>query len=196
LQLGPPDTFSPVSPVVYLSVGGQQAGALHALRVALLTGVMARPAMYDFVPHVTITEECSPERIEASLAALRDYTVDVTIERLELLQDHAVGSRRWNPVADAVFERPLVVGTGGLPMEISVSRLADPEVAPLFVDAPVDPPPGTKPLVVVARREREILAAARGWIVDGEPTFVETVGDPEVERQLLKGATWSTVGRA
>jgi hypothetical protein len=32
--------------------------------------------------------------------------------------------------------------------------------------------------------------------VDGEPTFVETVGDPEIERQLLKGATWSTVGRA
>ena len=34
LQLGPPETFSPASPVVYLAVSGPEAGALHALRAA------------------------------------------------------------------------------------------------------------------------------------------------------------------
>jgi 2'-5' RNA ligase len=196
LQLGPPDTFSPVSPVVYLAVGGPETGALHALRLALLTGPMERPAIHEFVPHVTVADDCPSARIAAALEALRDYSVEVRIDRLHLLRDHADGPRRWNPVADAVFERPLVLGTGGLPMEISTSALADPEVAPLFGTEPVEAPPGAQPIVVVARREREVIAAARGWLAAGEPTLVEFVGDPDAERQLLKGATWSIVGRA
>ena len=155
LQLGPPATFSPVSPVVYLRVAGDEDGTIDTLRDALRAGDLARPAVYDFVPHVTITEECSPDRIEAAIEALQDYTVDVYFDRLHLLRDHADGPRRWNAVADAVFERPLLVGTGGLPMEITATSLADPEVAPLFGDDAVDPPPGAAPIVVVARRERE-----------------------------------------
>jgi len=196
LQLGPPLTFSPVSPVVYLRVAGEHVDALHALRDALGTGALARPAVHEFVPHVTITEECPPDRIDAAVEALRDYTVDVRIDRLHILRDRAEGPRRWNPVADMMFEPPLVVGTGGLPMEVSVAALADPEVAPLFDGEVVGIPAGGEPIVIVARREREILAAARGWIAAGEPTFVDFVGDREVERQLLKAATRSSVGRA
>jgi 2'-5' RNA ligase len=196
LQLGPPETFSPVSPVVYLRVAGEQVAALHGLRDALCTGPLERPAVHDFVPHVTITEECPPDRIDAAIEALQDYTVGVRIDRLHLLRDRAEGPRRWNPVADMVFEPPLVVGTGGLPMEVSVAALADPQVAPLFDGEAVDIPARGEPIVVVARREREILAAARGWIAAGEPTFVDVVGDADVERQLLKAATRSTVGRA
>jgi hypothetical protein len=50
--------------------------------------------------------------------------------------------------------------------------------------------------VVVARRGREILAAARGWTAAGEATFVDVVGDLEVERQLFRAAMRSTVDRA
>jgi hypothetical protein len=196
LQVGPPDTFSPVSPVVYLRVAGEHVNAIHALRDALCTGALARPLVHEFVPHVTITEECPPDRIDAAVEALQDYTVGVRIDRLHLLRDHAAGPRRWNPVADMVFEPPFVVGTGGLPMEVSVAALADPEVAPLFDGDAVDIPAGAEPIVVVARREREILAAARGWIAAREPMFVDVVGDREVERQLLKAATRSAVGRA
>ncbi len=196
LQLGPPETFLPVSPVVYLRVAGAQVASLRGLRDALCTGVLARRAVHEFVPHVTITEECPPDRIDAAIEALQDYTVGVRIDRLHVLRDGSEGPRRWNPVADLVFEPPLVVGTGGLPMEVSVAALADPEVAPLFDGEAVDIPAGGEPIVVVARREREILAAARGWIAAGEPTFVDVVGDREVERQLLKAATRSTVGRA
>jgi 2'-5' RNA ligase len=196
LELGPPETFSPVTPVVYLRVAGEQVDALHDLRNALWTGALARRAVHEFVPHVTLTEECPPDRIEAATAALQDYTVVVRIERLHVLRDGAEGLRRWNPVADMVFEAPLVVGTGGLPIEVSVAALADPEVAPLFDGEAVDIPAGGEPIVVVARRDREILAAARGWIAAGEPTFVDVVGDREVERQLLRAATRSTVGRA
>jgi len=67
LQLGPPATFAPVSPVVYLAVGGPELGAVHALRVALLAGAMSRHAVHPFVPHVTITEDCPPDRTDAAL---------------------------------------------------------------------------------------------------------------------------------
>jgi 2'-5' RNA ligase len=196
LQLGPPDTFSPVSPVVYLRVEGADTGSIQALRAALLAGEFARPPIHDFVPHVTITEDCPPQRIEAALHALRDYALEVRIDRLHLLRDHAEGPRRWNPVADAMFERPLIVGIGGLPMEISVTELADPQVEPMFSDEQVDVPAGADAIVVVARREGDILAAAKGWIAAGEPAFVEVIGDRDAQRQLLKAATRSTVGRA
>jgi 2'-5' RNA ligase len=196
LQVGPPETFSPVSPVVYLRVAGEQVAAVQAVREALCTGALARPAVHEFVPHVTITEDCPPDRIDAAVEALQDYTVDVRIDRLHVLRDRAPGPRRWNPVADMVFEPPLVVGTGGLPLEVTVAALADPEVALVFDDRAVDVPVGAEPIVVVARREREILAAARGWTAAGDPTFVDIVGDRDVERQLLKAATRSTVGRA
>src|SRR5207248_9777969 len=121
--------------------------------------------------------------------------VDVRVDRLHLLRDRADGPRRWNPVADAFFEQPLVVGRGGLPVEITVSALADPEVAPHFV-RDVNPPADGQPLVVVARRGDEIIAAGRGWTLDGRPSFLEIVGDGDVERQLLKAATQSAAGRA
>jgi len=196
LRLGSPATFSPVSPVVYLPVEGTHVDVVHEVREVLRSGVLARRAVHEFVPHVTVSEEASPERIEAALASLEDYTADVCIDRVHLLQDHAPGPRRWNPVADAMFEAPLVVGTGGVPMEIASSALADPEVVMLFVDEQVHVPPGAAPIVVVARREREIVAAARGWIAAGEPSFVEVVGDQDVGRQLLRAATRSIAGRA
>jgi 2'-5' RNA ligase len=196
VRLGPPETFSPVSPVVYLRVDGDQVEAVHALRDVLLAGEFARPAVHDFVPHVTISEESPQVHIDAALQALHDYAVDVRIDRVHLLRDHAEGPRRWNPIADAMFERPLIVGTGGLPMEISASSLADPQVAPMFGPEPIDMPAGAVPIVVVARRERDILAAGRGWTTAGDPVFVEMVGDRDAERQLLKAATRSSVGRA
>lgn len=204
LRLGPPVTFAPVTPVVYLDVGGVgdvgdvggSVDNVRELRNALLTGALARPATHEFVPHVTIADDCAPDRIDAALHALRDYTFDVQVGRVHVLRDHSEGPHRWNPVADALFEPPLIVGRGGWQIELTVSSLADPQVAPWFVDLPVTVPPGAEPVVVVARHEREIVAAARGWTIEGEPTFVEIVGDLDVERQLLKAATQSAAGRA
>ncbi len=195
LRLGPPMTFEPVSPVVYLEVGGD-VQRVHELRDALHAGPLARPLVHAFVPHVTISEDCSSERIESSLHALAGYEIEVRVDRLHLLRDRAPGPRRWNPVADAAFEHPLVVGTGGLPTEISVTELADVEIALLFThDAPAVPK-GARPLVVVARREREVVAAGRGFADENGPRLVEIVGDRELERLLLRAATRSADDRS
>ena len=99
VTLGPARPFHPVNPVVYLKVGGDVA-AVHELRDAVVTGVLERDAPYRFVPHATIVENTTPERIEAALIALADYQVEVTFPSVHLLQQH---DRVWNPVAEALF---------------------------------------------------------------------------------------------
>jgi len=98
--LGPATTFHPVNPVVYLSVGGDGLDDVHALHDAVLVDVFERPQSLEFVPHVTIVENTTPERIDAALVALADYRVDVIFESVHLLQeiDHV-----WTPIAEAIF---------------------------------------------------------------------------------------------
>lgn len=194
LRLGPPATFAPVTPVVYLAVGGE-VDAVHGLRAALHEGPLARPQEHEFVPHVTVQDDCPADRIAAALAALADFTVDVRVGDVHLLRDHAPGPRRWNAVADARFERPLVVGRGGREVEIVASSIADPEVLERFADERGMRSAGGEPLTVVARHEGTIVAAARGWVVDAEPELVEIVGDRELVRPLLKAAAQSSAAR-
>jgi len=100
VTLGPATTFHPVNPVVYLSVGGDDVDIVHALHDAVLVDVFERPQPLEFVPHVTIVESTTPERIDAALVALADYRVDVTFESVHLLKEV---DRVWTPIAEAIF---------------------------------------------------------------------------------------------
>jgi 2'-5' RNA ligase len=102
LRLGPATTFDPVTPVVYLDVGGDVA-ALHALREAVMRPPLERPLTLPFVPHVTLADEIDPARIPAAVAALADYVVDVRCEAVHLLEEGR--ARVWRPIADAPFRR-------------------------------------------------------------------------------------------
>jgi 2'-5' RNA ligase len=175
VTLGPAVTFQPVNPVVYLEVGGD-VDAVHAIRSGVFAGALHRKLSYDFVPHVTIAENLAPERIEAALIALADYRVEVTFESVHLLQEH---ERRWHPIAEARFEEPLIVGRGGLPVEVTSSSIADPEVVRFMGEQREE-----AEQVVVARRDRTIVAAACAR----EGALLRYVGDRDLERQLLKFA--------
>jgi 2'-5' RNA ligase len=175
VTLGPPATFMPVNPVVYLSVSGDLEG-VGATRSGLFAGPLSRPVEHEFVPHVTIVESTTPARIEAALTALADYRVDVTFESVHLLQEE---DRVWRPIAEARFESPLIVGRGGIETEITRSSLADPEALEFMGEQREE-----AEQVVVARREGVIVAAAGAL----EGALVSFVGDPDLERQLLKMA--------
>jgi 2'-5' RNA ligase len=99
VTLGPATTFAPVNPVVYLAVGGE-VEPVHALHRAVLTDVLERTPTHEFVPHATIVEHTTPERIEAALVALADYRVDVRFESVHLLQQDG---RAWSPIAEALL---------------------------------------------------------------------------------------------
>lgn len=102
LRLGPPTTFHPVTPVVYLAVHGD-VDRLHALRDRVFRPPLVRPLSRPFVPHVTLADDVDPDRIPAAVAALADYVVDVTVDAVHLLEEDR--RRAWQPIAGASFTR-------------------------------------------------------------------------------------------
>ena len=175
LTLGPPTTFLPANPVLYLAVGGDLS-ALRALREALFVPPLERPLTFPFVPHVTLADGGEPGRIEAALAALASYRVDVTFDRVTLLQEGE--GRVWAPLADAALEAPAVVGRGGLELEITVSSQLDPLVRGLVAHEPwAEHGDG---LVLTARRAGQVVGAAAGWSAGSSASLTVLVVDPAV----------------
>ena len=120
VQLGPPATFSPINPVVYLAVDGSGREDVVRLRDAVFRPPLERSLTWSFEPHVTLADEVpSTDRIAAALGALRDFTVEVTFDRVALLEQG--DGRVWRPIADVPFERPSVVGRGG-GLEVTLDR--------------------------------------------------------------------------
>jgi len=129
VDLGPPSTFWPRTPVLYLEVSGD-LDSLAALRSDLATGPLAPPAArleQKFVPHVTLDQRIEPGRLPQAMSALADYRTSYCFERLTVLEQDA--SHRWHPLADAALGKPRVAGRGTLDLEISVVERPDPVIA-------------------------------------------------------------------
>jgi 2'-5' RNA ligase/N-acetylglutamate synthase-like GNAT family acetyltransferase len=129
VNLGPPATFWPRAPVLYLAVSGD-LDAMTVLRGNLATGPLAPPstrAERGFVPHLTLDQRIEPGRLPHALAAMADYRATYCFERVTVLEQDA--SHRWQPLADTALGRPVVAGRGSLDLELSVVELPDPVVA-------------------------------------------------------------------
>ncbi len=173
LQLGPPATFLPHNPTLYLAVSGPGVDALAGLRERVFTEPLKRPLTWAFVPHVTIADEMDAARIEAAVGALAGYRATVTFERVHLLEESKTDAGRvWRPIADAPFAAPAVVGRGGIELELRVSEGLDPE-ADAFTkrewDSFFDPESSDReePFAIVARQNGDIVGAAVGWTHGG-----------------------------
>jgi 2'-5' RNA ligase len=163
VELGPADTFLPDSPVLYLAVGGDGLDALVDLRDRVFTEPLSRPVTWPFVPHVTVAEEMDADRIYASIAALADYRAEVTFDRVHLLQEGE--GRMWSPIADIAFAGPVVIGRGGLELELTVSDAID--VEGRGFGAREWGPWDERPLAITARRDGRVIGTAEGWTHGG-----------------------------
>jgi 2'-5' RNA ligase/ribosomal protein S18 acetylase RimI-like enzyme len=123
VTLGPPRTFLPINPVLFLEVGGDVA-AVDALRDRIFRPPLERTLTWPFQPHVTLLENDEPERITNAVDVLAGYRTEVVFERLHLLREERRdedGERVWRPIADAAFGERGVVGRGGLELELEVT---------------------------------------------------------------------------
>lgn len=204
-RLGPPATFAPRNPVVFLAVGGDAVagGALTRLRDAVNVAPIERRTDHEFHPHVTLNQRADPERIPAMLLGLRDYEVDTVLDRIQVLQEtrHGDDDRGWVPIAEYPLAPTRVVGRGGVELSLTVCARADAEAALLeeVVAAELaeeaatagEPPPfvlsgarfvplGADPVVVHARGrdgddEDVLLGVARGWVRHGDHEITSVV---------------------
>lgn len=170
VTLGPPTTFLPTNPVLYLSVGGE-VEAVSALRDRIFVEPLAQSLTWAFHPHVTVLDGGEPGRLEAAVAALAGYRAEITFRRVHLLQErrYEAGSRVWLPIADVALAAPAVVGRGGLELELAVTDQLPPDARAFGKreEAVVDPErPGIerpRDLAVTARREGQVVGTVRGW---------------------------------
>ncbi|HVE95279.1 MAG TPA: 2'-5' RNA ligase family protein [Acidimicrobiales bacterium] len=102
LHLGPAVSFHPVTPVVYLPVGGDIA-AVHRLRAAVFQPPLERTVDFEFVPHVTLGDEVAEDAIAGAKLALRGYAADVEIDRITIMEQ--ADDHMWWPLADSTLER-------------------------------------------------------------------------------------------
>lgn len=166
LELGPPATFLPTNPVLYLEVGGD-VEAVGTLRDAVFRPPLERPLTWPFVPHVTIADEAEPDRIAAAIAALGDYRLEVRIDHVHVLQEGP--GRVWEPIAAAALEAPAVIGRGGLPVELAASSAPPDADVQRLMQAEWNLHnaglrlEGRNQLTVTARRDGALLGVAQGW---------------------------------
>lgn len=130
LSVGPPASFVPVSPVIYLRVDGDDLDELHRLQAGVFRGPLLRSVDYDYVPHVTVHESASDEVISGALAVLSGYRVDISFDRVHLLEQGP--DRVWHPLTDVRFGPPTVRGRGGVELHLRWSRHPAPDVRVLF----------------------------------------------------------------
>ncbi len=176
--LGPPETFLPATPVLYLALSSG-ADAVRDLRDRVFVDPLARALTWPFHPHVTLRDGGAPTRVTAAVEALADYRAEVTFERVHLLQERRddAGRRVWRPLSDASFGPAAVVGRGGLELELSVTERLDPEAA-AFSEREQPVPAGrrhvggrVRDLAMTARREGTVVGTVVGW-TGGQGAFI------------------------
>lgn len=172
LELGPPTTFLPANPVLYLPVLGDGPAWLEQLRDRVFSDPLARPLTWPFVPHVTLADEADPERIAAAQVALGAYRAVMPVERVHLLQEGA--GRVWGPVADFAFSAPAVIGRGGLPVELTLTEGLDPDAAAFarrewdaYDHALLGPGVRQEHFAVAARRDGAVVGVAEAAAAAG-----------------------------
>jgi len=182
VRLGPPATFLPVNPVAYLAVAGAGADEVRRVRGAVFVEPLERHLTWDFVPHVTLADEAAPDRIHAALSALADYTVDVTFDRVHLLEEGE--GRTWRPIADVPFAAPVVIGRGGLELALHHSRALDDEAArwteqawAAYSLAEYGAAEGDVPVAITARRGDEVIGTATGAVRGREAYLARLIVD-------------------
>ncbi len=190
LTLGSPASFLPANPVVFLAVGGDIESLRH-LRDAVFVPPLDRKLSWPWVPHVTLADGIDEARILPALIALDRFEVVMDADRIVMLEEGR--GRVWQPIADAALGRPGVVGTGGLALEVTRGRLADPEARRMFEAAGCTPVragevgvvparPPFFPIVMSGRREGVLAGVAAAW-TDESGGHVAVYVEPEARKQ-------------
>ncbi|HEX6395574.1 MAG TPA: 2'-5' RNA ligase family protein [Acidimicrobiales bacterium] len=171
ITLGPPATFLPDNPVLFLEVGGE-IERLRQLRDAVFRSPLERPLSWPWVPHVTLADGIEENRIASAVQSLDRYAAVADFDRVVILEE--TRGRVWKALADARLGPPAVVGTGGLAVRITQGRVPDP-LALQAIEADEEAKSSwtqiaealdssvPQPIVLTAHRGNEMLGTGALW---------------------------------
>lgn len=187
VRLGPLASFAPATPTLHLAVSGDTE-RLDALRRAVRRAPLDRPDRRAFVPHVTLRRSVDdPAVLEGALAALAGDVGSWTIDRVVLLEHRSVhddptagvaadAPRRWRPIAEEPLGVPVVVGRGGVELDLRTVTVVEPSVARLSgVAAPTDTVTGRDRWVTVAERAPDGVVGALVGRIDGRWAGIDAI---------------------
>lgn len=188
ITLGPPDSFLPTNPVLYLPVA-EGVGDILKLRERVFVAPLARSLTWPFVPHVTLADGADPERIDHARRALAGYRVATDVDAVHLLREEE--DRKWRPLATVPFAGIAVIGRGGLPLEIARSPRLDPPARAFAERAwsafdrdemgvETGAQPARRDMTFTARRAAEVVGVAVGRVESGVGYLSELIVDPAV----------------
>jgi 2'-5' RNA ligase/GNAT superfamily N-acetyltransferase len=182
VHLGPPTSFVPINPVIYLPVSGPGTDDVQRLRDAVFVEPLERSLSWSFVPHVTLADEAAPDRIDAALAALAGFEIDVTFDRVHLLEEGE--GRTWRPIADVPFAKAAVIGRGGLEVALHRSHHLDVEAEAwtarewaAYSEVEYGRAEEDEPFAIVARRGGEVVGTATGAVRGQEAYLARLIVD-------------------
>jgi 2'-5' RNA ligase len=95
-------TFRPVSPVVFVALA-EGIAACEMLETRVRAGVLWRPVLFPYHPHVTVAHDLPPDVLDTAMEDLADYDATFTVDRF-VVYEHLEGV--WVP------EREFAVGAG------------------------------------------------------------------------------------
>ena len=172
LVLGPPRTFLPINPVLYLEVGGDVAAGRQAARPHLPPAAGAEPDLAVPAPRDPARQgdrrahPCRPGGA-GRRTGWRSCSSGCTCSRSSTASPTAPG--RGGPIAEATFGGPAVVGRGGLELALEVGERLSVD-ARTFLDRAWAQHDEARfgrgrqrlPLAVTARRADRIVGVATG----------------------------------
>lgn len=171
VRVGPVETFSPVSPVLYLGVHGDDVERMVEFRSGLFAGPLRRKVSYEFVPHCTIHEAASPELIASGLHALAGYRRVVDLTTVDVLRQE--DDRVWRSLASFPLAEEVVRGRGSVEVSLRPMRVPSGGARELLNDD--DRRLGRERWFLEARDGGGQVVGSAAGVVDARTCTIETL---------------------
>ena len=97
MTLRGPDSFRPVSPVVYVQVAGG-AGECAALERRVRSGLLEGRRRFPYHPHVTVAQDVDEESLDRAAKTLSEYEASFPVGAMTLYAHGLDGV--WRPVTE------------------------------------------------------------------------------------------------
>lgn len=171
VTIGPIKTFAPITPVLYLGVGGPDLDVIKHMRDELDSGPFAQELSHPYVPHVTVSADAADKEIDGALASLSHYVEPIALDGITVLEQDD-DDKMWRPIADAPFGDESTTRTLGadrvtfsIHTHETLTAMAIGRYRPLVVEAVVD---GRSVGVARGRVAREDVAWLDELVVQAE----------------------------